>query len=102
MIGWGVVAVLIVGTWVTRAGGLLLGDALTSSENVARALAWAPLAMIAALVVVGASATLPPGALLGPGTIGLAAGLVAASLRAPFLVTFLSVVVTTVLLRAFV
>lgn len=100
MMTWGMIIALVAGTWATRVVGLLLGGLVTRSEAVSRLLAWAPLAMMSALVIVSTAATVPAGTLVGPETLGLGAGLIAAWLRAPFLVTFLSVVGTTVFLRA--
>lgn len=100
---WPTVGVLVLGTWLTRVAGLLLGEVVGRSQVVRRALELAPLAMIAALIVTGSAAILevaPTDVAVPPEAVGLAVGLLAFLARAPFLVTFLGVVGATVLGRA--
>jgi branched-subunit amino acid transport protein len=97
---WALVAALALGTFALRAGGLAGLGHLRLPPFVVDVLSWCPVAIIAALVVVGALGGPTGGIELDARAVGLAAGLAAVALRAPFLVVFGVAVGVTVLVRA--
>jgi branched-subunit amino acid transport protein len=100
---WGAVVLLIVGTWFTRALGMMLGELVGRSAGARQVLALAPLAMMSALVVVGSEAVIASTrgqTAVSPEALGIVVGLLAFLLRAPFFLTFISVIGVTAVARA--
>lgn len=96
---WAAVIVASLGCYLLKLAGMSLPEGLLDRPDVQRVAALLPVALLAALVVVGtfeADGELVIDARLA----GVGAAIVALLLRAPFLVVIVVAAVTTALLRA--
>jgi Branched-chain amino acid transport protein (AzlD) len=96
---WVAVTVASLGCYLLKLAGMSLPESLLDRRDVQRVAALLPVALLAALVVVGtfeADGELVIDARLA----GVGAAIVALLLRAPFLVVIIVAAVTTALLRA--
>jgi hypothetical protein len=96
---WAAVIVASVGCYLLKLAGMSLPESLLDRPDVQRVAALLPVALLAALVVVGtfeADGELVIDARLA----GVGAAIVALLLRAPFLVVIIVAAATTALLRA--
>ena len=95
---WELVILLVLGTYLLRASGFVLLGKLYLPPLLVDMLSWAPAALVAALIAFG-SVGGDGGVTFDARAAGVAAALVAALLRAPFLVIFLAAVVVTAVVR---
>lgn len=95
---WGLVALVVLGTYLLRALGFVVLGRLQFPPLMAQTLSWAPVALIAGLVVFGTVGG-DGGVVLDARVVGMAAAFIAALLRAPFLVIFFVGVAVTALVR---
>ena len=96
---WTLVTALIVGTYVLRAAGLVAMAWIDVPRIVMDVVSWAPAALIAGVVAFGTVGD-PAGVVFDARAVGVAAGLVAVLLRAPFVIVFGVTVGITALVRA--
>lgn len=96
---WPFVALVVTGTYALRALGLVVLGGIRLPRIVLDVLAWCPAAIIAGLLILGTIGD-DGGVTIDARVAGMAAGVIAALLRAPFIVIFGVAVAVTALVRA--